>query len=362
MAPGGQKQTCTMRDSIQRVRDVIHGRIPDRAPLFELIRNDAVISHFAGRKLTVQNAEEVVFAAYAPAVDATRPAVRLPKDEAAETLPDGRKRSNYRWTVWTERVRYADSAAYAAAKRKQIDAFDPTWTQTHREQMDGYLASVEDHRRRLGEVFFFPGGRGVGLMGIFGEVGLEQFSYYLADCGDVIDELLECNTVAAETWIAHLPDDHGLEAVFVGDDMAFKSGPLVAPAWLDEHYFPRFSRVTGAWHAKGVKVLFHSDGNLMPILDRLVEAGIDGLNPIEVLAGMDVAEIHRRHPKLWMTGGIDVSQLLPFATPQQVADAVKRTLDAAGGRIMIGSSTELQYTVPLENFLAMRQAVLDYSY
>ena len=41
-------------------------------------------------------------------------------------------------------------------------------------------------------------------------------------------------------------------------------------------------------------MLFHSDGNLNPILDGLVEAGIDGLNPIEVLAGMDVGAIHRR--------------------------------------------------------------------
>ncbi|MHC4983152.1 MAG: uroporphyrinogen decarboxylase family protein [Planctomycetota bacterium] len=350
-----------MRGSIQRVRDVIHGRVPDRAPLFELIRNDAVISHFAGRELSVENAEEVVFAAYEPAVDATRPAVRLPRHETTETLADGRRRRHFRWTAWTERVRYADFAAYAAAKRKLIDSFETAWTDVQQRLMDTWLASIADHRRRLGEVFFFPGGRGVGLMGIFGEVGLEQFSYYLADCGEVMDELLECNTVAAETWVAHLPADHGLEAVFVGDDIAFKSGPLLSPKWLAEHYFSRLARVTAAWHAKGIRVLFHSDGNLMPILDRLVESGIDGLNPIEVMAGMDVGVIHARHPKLWMTGGIDVSQLLPFAGPQQVKDAVKRTLDAAEGRIMIGSSTELQNTVPLANFLAMREAVLDYA-
>jgi len=100
----------------------------------------------------------------------------------------------------------------------------------------------------------------------------------------------------------------------------------------------------------------------MGILDQLVEAGIDGLNPIESCAGMDIAEIHRRHGDLWMTGGIDVSQLLPFGTPRQVADTVRQTLDAAEGRIMIGSSTEFQNSVPLANFLAMRDAVLAYEY
>jgi len=52
----------------------------------------------------------------------------------------------------------------------------------------------------------------------------------------------------------------------------------------------------------------------------------------------------------------DVSQLLPFGSPQEVKDAVKRAIDAAEGRIMIGSSTELHDDVPLENFFALREA------
>jgi uroporphyrinogen decarboxylase len=109
-------------------------------------------------------------------------------------------------------------------------------------------------------------------------------------------------------------------------------------------------------------VLFHSDGNLNPVLEDLVEAGIDGLNPIEVLAGMDIADVHHRHPHLFMAGGIDVSHLLPSGSPRAVKDAVKRAIDAAEGRIMIGSTTELNNEVPLENFLALRDAVLENPY
>lgn len=114
-----------------------------------------------------------------------------------------------------------------------------------------------------------------------------------------------------------------------------------------------------AYHARGISVLFHSDGNLNPILDRLVETGIDGLNPIEVLAGMDVADIHRRHPGLYLAGGIDVSQLLPYGSPEAVRDTVRRAIDAAGGRLLVGSSTELNDAVPLANYLALREAVLE---
>jgi hypothetical protein len=348
-----------MQGSLQRVRDVMCGRRPDRPPLFDIIRNDAVISHFSGQTLTVENAAEVVFAAYAPALDATRATVRLPKQENTGRLPDGRQQRDYRWTTWTAPLRYADAKAYTAAKRKVLDAFDPAWTPPKQKSVDDWLAAVADCRRRLGEVFYFPSSRAADLTVLYHEVGLEQFSYFLADCPDVIDELLETNTLAAEAWIGHLPDAGGIEAVFLADDIAFKTGTLLSPAWLGEHYFPRLARLIDAWRGQGAKVLFHSDGNLMAVLDRLVDCGIDGLNPIEVGAGMDAGEIHRRHPALWMAGGIDLSQLLSHGTPQQVAETVRRTLEAAEGRIMIGSTSEVQNSVPLANFLAMREAVLN---
>ncbi len=348
-----------MQGSLERVRAVMNGQQPDRAPMFDLLRNTAVIEHFTGEKLTIENGPELVYKTYAPAIDGTRPAVKSPNREGQDELPDGRKRQIFRWTIWTEHRQFADSAAYEAEMRRQLDGFDPAWTPEHQHAMDGAVAGIADIRHRLGEVFCFPGiPSGPQLMGLYGDVGLENFSYYLADCPDVIIELMERNTVCAERWYAHLPDGHGIEGGFLGDDIAFKSGPLMNPVWLREHYFPRLARAIAAAHARGIKVLFHSDGDLNPILDDLVEAGIDGLNPIEVLANMDVGVIHRRHPHLFMAGGIDVSQLLPFGTPQQVYDAVRKAIDDAEGRIMIGSSTELNEEVPLANFLALRDAVL----
>jgi len=93
-----------------------------------------------------------------------------------------------------------------------------------------------------------------------------------------------------------------------------------------------------------------------------VEAGIDGLNPIEIVADMDVGEIHRRHPHLFMAGGIDVSQLLPYGSPEEIRTVTRKTIEAAEGRLMVGSSTELNNDVPLENFLAMYETVLNYRY
>lgn len=332
-------------------------------PLFDLLRNDAVVEHFAGQPLTQETADKVVYAAYAPAIDATRPMVRIPARETICTLEDGGEQRHYRWTSWTEHKEYRDAEAYAAAKWAEIETLDPAaWDDSRQTDLRNTLRWNDVERNKLGEVFFMPGIAGPSSMGIYGEIGLEAFSYFLADCPDVIIALLDCNTVRAVTLAQHYPDDHGIRAGFLGDDIAFKSGPLLSPAWFRERYFPRLARVIAAWHARGIKVLFHSVGNLNPILDDLVDAGIDGLNPIEVLADMDIAEIHRRHPHLFMAGGIDVSQLLPFGSPGQVKDAVARAIDAAEGRIMIGSSTELNNDVLLANFLALRQAVFQNPY
>lgn len=349
-----------MEHSIARVRAVINGQQPDRAPMFDLLRNTAVIEHFTGETLTVENGAELVYRAYAPAIDGTRPLVKAPNAPRTEMLPDGRRQEVQRWTVWTEPRHFADSEAYAREKRAWAAGFDPAWTAEDQRGQEAELAGIAAQRRKLGDVFLFPGiPAGPSLMGLYGEVGLEDFSYFLADCPDVIVELMEINTVRAEHWFSHLPDGHGIEAGFLGDDIAFKSGPLLHPDWLRAHYFPRLARAIDAAHRRGMTVLFHSDGNLNPILDDLVAAGIDGLNPIEILAGMDVGAIHRRHPHLFMAGGIDVSQLLPFGTPGQVRDAVHRAVDAAEGRLLVGSSTEVNEDVPLANFLALREAVLN---
>ena len=349
-----------MQGSRQRVLDVMHGRKPDRVPLYELIRNDAVVRHFAGRELTVENAPELLYEIFPLAVDTTR-SVRMPDEEWEGQLEDGRRRVVHRWTQWTERVPPRSSEAYAAAKRKSLDGPWDTWTEDDDARIANHLRVYRETSARLGDDFFyFSGGPGLGLMGMYGEVGLEHFCYYLADCPEVIDEQLERNMVQAVAWIEHLPEDHGIVAVFSGDDIAFKSGPLLSPAWFREHYMPRFKPIMDAYHRRGIIVNFHSDGDLMPIMDDLVEAGIDMLNPIEVAAGMDVAELHRRYPKLVFAGAIDVSALLPFGAPDEVRDATVKAIEDSEGQIMVGSSTELQHVVPLDNFLAMRDAVLNY--
>jgi hypothetical protein len=338
----------------------MRGETPPRIPIYDLLRNDAVVAHFAGQGATPQNGQEVVYKAYEPAVDATRPRIRAPQDEWTETLPDGRSRRYFRWTDWISPLKFATSEDYAVAKKRLLSAYDPAWTTAKQAAMDQALEHHAEEQRCLGDVYLFLVGPCEWLTNLYHEVGLDQFVYYLADYPELIDDLLEVNVAEAVAWVEHLPRELELDAVFLADDIAFQSGPLLNPRWFERAYFARIARIFAAFHRRGTKVLFHSDGNLYRILDGLVEAGIDALNPLEIQAGMDVGDIHRRYPQLLLVGGIDVSQLLPFGSPREIRNTVERTIEAAEGRIMIGSTTELHDAVPLENFLALREAVLNF--
>jgi uroporphyrinogen decarboxylase len=98
----------------------------------------------------------------------------------------------------------------------------------------------------------------------------------------------------------------------------------------------------------------------MDIMADLVAAGIDGLNPIEKAAGMDVFELRRLFPELILVGGVDVTHLLPYGSVADVRRETRRIIDNVGseGRLLIGSSTELENNVPLENYLAFHDEVM----
>jgi uroporphyrinogen decarboxylase len=97
----------------------------------------------------------------------------------------------------------------------------------------------------------------------------------------------------------------------------------------------------------------------MDVLDDMIEAGIDGLNPIEPIAGMDIGLLKRRYGKnLILVGNVDCSQVLPLGTVEEVIGAAKECLRLAGhgGGLFIGSSSEIVPATPVENILAFYEA------
>jgi uroporphyrinogen decarboxylase len=195
---------------------------------------------------------------------------------------------------------------------------------------------------------------GVGLTEAYWMADMEWFSYLVADEADLVDEWLDARNEAELRRVAAIADPALIPLALTYDDIAYKTAPLFSPAWLRRYWLPRLQRLVNAWHTRDTLCIFHSDGNLWPVLDDLVGTGIDGLNPLEVLAGMTVETVRARYPQLALTGGIDVSQLLVYGTPDEVRAACRAAIGAAQGRgYLMGSSTELHWDVKLENAIAM---------
>ena len=350
--------------SLQRVAALLDGHLPDRPPIYDTLRNDAVIRHFAGEELSPANVEQAVITAHARALDATKGFFKVPHLGPDDEIVDESQRriSRHRWTNWEHPVSYASSQEYARIKGAAT-AGPWQWTAANQRALETQRAAWLELQARSGDLARDWGYAGPPRLDhLFTEVGLEDFSYFLADCPEVIHRQIEHRWEMVLYAIDALPLPESALVVNEACDMAFKTGLIFSPAFLRRSFFPGFGRVCHALHARGVKVAFHSDGNLMPVMDDLVGAGIDLLHPVEPLAGMEPGEIHRRYPQLILLGTIDVSQLLPLGTPQQIRDQVVRNIEVTEGRIMVGSSTEVHNDVPLANYLAMHDAVTGYQY
>ncbi|MFA0759890.1 MAG: hypothetical protein NOOUEUKL_002574, partial [Candidatus Fervidibacter sp.] len=126
---------------------------------------------------------------------------------------------------------------------------------------------------------------------------------------------------------------------------------------------PYLKRSIDAAHDEGVPFIKHTDGNIWAILDDLVQAGIDALDPIEPAAGMDIGEVKAKYgDRIAVIGNVDCSFVLTRGTVEEVEEAVKETIAKAspGGGHILASSNSIHPAVKPENYRAMVEAARRY--
>ncbi|MEM1515833.1 MAG: hypothetical protein QXL85_08275 [Candidatus Bathyarchaeia archaeon] len=70
---------------------------------------------------------------------------------------------------------------------------------------------------------------------------------------------------------------------------------MVSPKFLFEEWLPRVKKVIAPIKRRGMKALFHSDGNIWSFIDNLIDAGFDGINPLEPIAGMSIGKVKAKY-------------------------------------------------------------------
>jgi len=150
--------------------------------------------------------------------------------------------------------------------------------------------------------------------------------------------------------------------VILEGDLAHNPGPLMSPRHYGEFIQPYHAEICAAAHRIGKKIVKHSDGNLTPLLPQLLDAGFDGIHPIQPQC-MDIAATKQAlFGRACVLGNIDCMFLLPFGTPAEVEAAVRETIAQAapGGGYIISSSNSIHPGCRAENYIAMVRAAQKY--
>ncbi len=189
-------------------------------------------------------------------------------------------------------------------------------------------------------------------------LGHEAFGLLLYDDRDFVELLFDLYNEWIVRSLRHICG-LGFDFIWVCDDLAFKNGPFLSPRLFREVIMPRFRR---AAEAITLPWVFHSDGNLMPILDELLSLGMNGLRPSEPGA-MDIYALKKHYGRqLCLMGNIDLINTLPHGTPveveAEVAEKIRR-LGPGGGYILSSANSITSYCRP-ENVLTIGEAVRRY--
>lgn len=130
--------------------------------------------------------------------------------------------------------------------------------------------------------------------------------------------------------------------LWVDDDMASTFNTMFSPAMFERYFLPRYAKLIDTLRNAGCKhFFFHSDGNILPVLDMLIEAGFEGFNPLEPRSGLDLYKLREKHGnKIVFLGGVCNTQILPRGDEKEIREHVMPLIELGReGGLVIGSAS-----------------------
>jgi uroporphyrinogen decarboxylase len=158
----------------------------------------------------------------------------------------------------------------------------------------------------------------------------------------------------------------GVDMIWTGDDVGTQNAMMISPELWRQFFKPRMAEFISALKRinPAVKVAYHSDGVITPIIPDLIEIGLDVLNPVQP-ACMNPEELKKQFGHaLSFWGSMDEQYTLPFGSPDDVKREVEtrlRTLGKNGG-LIIGPTHHVQLDTPMENFWSMVNTIKNTPY
>ena len=224
---------------------------------------------------------------------------------------------------------------------------------------EGYFDLIRRIREKTGDRYFLMM-HGDATFSIPEKTGeMEEFAYRMADEPEKLkaeaDRLVDEMLSSMEKFAAANAGPGGLDGFALCSDYCTNNGPFMSPNQFSEFVAPYLAKLVKGYRDMGFYVIKHTDGNIMPILDQLVQTEPHALHSLDPQGGVDIGEVKRlAGDKVCLIGNVSCP-LLHTGTVEQVVEATRYALRKGmpGGGYILSSSNCIHLGIPLENYETM---------
>ena len=328
---------------------------PDCVPWIEQVVSYKVVSGLIGREVIdpveERQPDEAAIAAYCAtacpvyaelgldgiACPAWTPGIVDPVIRNGQPVPRAHTPAITDWESFEKRT-----TAHPRPADMVFTHYVPAWSRAMRQETDMFLALAVGMQYRMMEI----------------SVGFENMALWSVEHPDLLHACASffCDWTCEAIRI--LLDECSLDAVWLDDDLAYKTATFISPAMLREFTFPYHRKIVDLARSYGLPTLFHSDGNLSAILEDLISSGFVALHPLERLA-FDIRQARKvLGHRITLMGNVDID-FLEDGSPQACYDEAAALIAELGPRgYIITSGNSITKNVRPENLRAMSRAVL----
>ena len=354
----------------QRLINTLDGGNVDRLPVLDIIHNIDFIEHVTQEKITLKNAEDLTCKTVGKTLDLVRH-FAVPNFTEPVTITDD-EGFVYRKEWWTmELVR---KPFHTLLEAREIMLRDTERIQRAAQEKKPCMEARENvmlfgddcnsfeevktsfqriNRKLEGTVMIAPESV-PGMYTALTRFGFDYLVYLLYDYPDIVKKYYDAICDYEVMRVNVFADFQLTPIALVSEAFAFNTNLIFPKEATEQLQYPRLRRVLEAWKKHGYYVIFHADGYKWPILDDIIAMGFDVIDPCESLAQMDISKFRQLYPNTTIGSVIDCQHLLAFGSCADVRKACRKAIkDSGGKRTILGSTSEIHPSVPVENAIAM---------
>lgn len=362
----------------KRLELILDNKEADRVPINDFIQNFEVLKYCTGEEVTADNYSDLACKVLSQNVDCCETVPSVIK-EGIRKEKDGFVYKDEWWTSWMVEKPFKDTKGLKEHILRNIDdlqVYNPgdefnyagwvnLWGTSEGEGGDAEHPKerFKKTQEKLGDVVLFMAQSPIGLDVAYNRAGWELFSYAYVEYPELIHKWLQAIADFEEKRINDIADYKLSPIVLSYCDIAWNKGLIFSPDFLKKELIPFVKQNVDAWHMHNIKVFYHSEGDIRAIIPELIGAGVDGIHPVEPMAGMSTMEIKDKYPGLMMIGGLDNSQMLNTWGMDEIDGAVKAALEGGkknGGYII--SSSEIHPACDPERVVKMWDSEIRYGW